>query len=342
MNNLHLLKIWVNAITNTSNDLKQWEDLDKDLQLALEPLRDIYLKNSNKVDFLTETINSLPNPTFVKTSDLKFCIINKSYENYFKVHRTKLLDKNVLEVEHLSEEDKTHYHNQDLEMLNNLATIHYETTFNLGDEDTHQALYWSKSFSVESTKENGIVGEIVDISMQKELESKLSENIEELKIAYTTDFTTGLFNRYGLHEKTPELLENSKLSNHPMSILVADLDNFKNVNDTYGHSVGDEVIFTFANTLKSICRNSDICARYGGEEFLVLLSDTNLQDAISIGKEICKTFENTKILKDGKKVTVSIGATEYTKNEQLEDLFLRGDKALYIRKNSGKNGVSYI
>lgn len=354
---------WISCVSSNEDDSAIWDSLDQELIDMLSPIRGKLARHMYEVDklkdelvkvkkessFFQEALNSLPNPIFIKSHKSEFVFFNRSYEESFGVKREDFIGKCVVDSEYLSEEDRIKYEKQDQGLLRQLNSIHYEEDFIFSDGKMHQTLYWNKGFLVQSTGERGMVGEIVDISEQKELERKLSVSVDKLELAnkvakkaYHTDFATGLANRYVLNECLPELILKAKKKKSPLTAFIADLDNFKNINDTYGHAVGDEVLVAFANVMQYVCRKDDVCIRYGGEEFLVLMPETNVSEATAVAEKICKEISDKSILEDGKKVTVSIGATQYIIGENVDHWINRADKALYIKKNSGKNGVACV
>ncbi|PAF53968.1 hypothetical protein BKH42_03095 [Helicobacter sp. 13S00482-2] len=127
------------------------------------------------------------------------------------------------------------------------------------------------------------------------------------------------------------------------SILFFDIDNFKNVNDIYGHTAGDKLLGIFGNILKQNCRGTDMVGRYGGDEFLVLMPNTDLERAKEFAKRICKTIEQTNFTyKEQKiKVTTSIGIAERASYNNKFELIDSVDKFLYKAKNSGRNRVEW-
>ena len=123
-----------------------------------------------------------------------------------------------------------------------------------------------------------------------------------------------------------------------------DIDNFKSINDTYGHQVGDCVIKSLANCLTNCTRGSDYVFRYGGEEFTVLLSNTDIKGAKQLAERMRAAVENVVCICDDVNVsyTVSIGVTQLGNNDTVTKLFTRADKALYNAKKAGKNCVKSL
>lgn len=172
-----------------------------------------------------------------------------------------------------------------------------------------------------------------DITLRKKIE-------EKLHIEATTDPLTQLFNRRFLLSILESLTETVKEERKPFSIIMADIDNFKHINDTYGHEVGDEVLKELAKILKENLRERDIIGRWGGEEFLIILFDTTLEDAYHVAEKLRKKVEESLMPKKIK-ITISLGVSEHSFNENIKDTIKRADEALYEAKHAGKNCVKY-
>ncbi len=134
-----------------------------------------------KLAFFEAVVDEIPIPTFAKSADARFCVLNKAYEQYFGINSNELLGITVLDLQHLPLEDRKKYQAEDLRLIENSEETHYETTFKLED-GVAQALYWTKGFRAK-TDEKGLVGVFVDISKQKELEASLANSVTELKTA---------------------------------------------------------------------------------------------------------------------------------------------------------------
>tara|TARA_Y100000782_G_scaffold29777_1_gene33274 strand:+ start:237 stop:1010 length:774 start_codon:yes stop_codon:yes gene_type:complete len=153
------------------------------------------------------------------------------------------------------------------------------------------------------------------------------------------DQLTGLYNRYYLLEAAEQRMANAARHGTPISILMLDIDYFKNINDQHGHLVGDSVLARMAAELLSACRKEDIAARYGGEEFAFLLGYCPIDVAEAKAEVIRQQVESISF-SHGIKVTVSIGVTHLgAEDTTIEQLFDRADKALYQAKKLGRNQV---
>ncbi|MGB9681897.1 MAG: diguanylate cyclase [bacterium] len=165
------------------------------------------------------------------------------------------------------------------------------------------------------------------------------DNAEKLAI---TDPLTHLYNRRFFEERFKDELLKTKISKTQLSLIMADIDHFKVINDTYGHKVGDKVLEVLALILKANVRDKDIVARYGGEEFMILLPNTNKIDAQKVAERIRQEIEETPLTEiDGpERFTVSFGVAGFPEDgEDINDLFLKVDQALYEAKKLGRNRV---
>lgn len=151
-----------------------------------------------------------------------------------------------------------------------------------------------------------------------------------------TDPLTNTKNRRALDYKLDEIKDIQQISEHSFCLIILDIDNFKIINDTHGHTIGDEILVKLTKKLSSRLRKSDDFYRYGGEEFIIILPYTELKQAQIVAEELRKTVEKIKIDNDIK-VTISLGVAEHVESESKEEWISRADKALYQAKNSGRN-----
>lgn len=171
----------------------------------------------------------------------------------------------------------------------------------------------------------------------------LRKELEKTKVKSMTDGLTGVYNRQAFDELLLEIIERSRVMSTDFSLLLLDLDDFKSINDTYGHLVGDRVLVAFCQKSRKTIRGDDILARYGGEEFAILLPGANLKNALKKARQICDTIASVRYATDTTEnddylsVTVSIGVTGFKKDDSPETLIGRADKGLYKAKKAGKN-----
>lgn len=155
----------------------------------------------------------------------------------------------------------------------------------------------------------------------------------------TIDKLTGIYNRQAFDIIIHQLLKEIQRKNFTLSVILFDIDHFKNVNDEFGHLAGDAAIKNIVKISKAAIRGSDILCRWGGEEFLILLKECRLDDAYKISEKIRKTVRKTPTVYEGKKIvaTISLGVGQYHPSEQEDSLLSRVDNLLYRAKQNGRD-----
>ena len=169
--------------------------------------------------------------------------------------------------------------------------------------------------------------------------ARLYGKVQQLAI---TDGLTGLLNHKEFHKRLDEDIEGSKRYHYMVSLLMIDIDHFKNFNDNYGHQVGDQILKTIADVIKLQIRAVDVCARYGGEEFAVILRDDDTSQPLKLSERIRSTIYAYPFKHDGvrSQLSVSIGVACFPADaDNAEDLMKRADEALYTAKKTGRNKV---
>jgi diguanylate cyclase (GGDEF)-like protein len=170
----------------------------------------------------------------------------------------------------------------------------------------------------------------------------LHDRFEREEAASRTDSLTGLANRRGFLEASDNALARSRRSGQPVSIVLGDLDDFKQINDTLGHGAGDLVLRSVAAAIRSSLRGQDLVARWGGDEFVLLLPDTPMEGARSAAESVRKKLEALPIAHQGSaiSVTLSLGVAEHSLGRSLEETIAHADEALYQAKSAGRNRVA--
>lgn len=164
-------------------------------------------------------------------------------------------------------------------------------------------------------------------------------NQDNLIAMATYDKLTGLNNRYSLEAFTEANVAQSKLNGKPLSMLIADIDFFKEINDKYGHLCGDYVLSKVADVMRGALRSQDVIGRWGGEEFMVILPDTNAETLALLAERLRLTMMQTVFIYNDKKISISVtvGAAMMVDSDTVESLVLRTDQALYQGKDNGRN-----
>jgi diguanylate cyclase (GGDEF)-like protein len=199
--------------------------------------------------------------------------------------------------------------------------------------DTKQNFYLNLSVSLFLT----FIIAIIIIRIIREYNDKLADLAKY-------DTLTKIPNRRTFQDTLQHYIALSKRNSEPLALLFIDIDDFKYVNDNFGHKIGDEVLKEVAYILKTNTRTSDICGRWGGEEFVLAFLNSDINSSTEVAEKIRTILENSLKLKTltGKSITISAGITLYEKNEALDNFISRADSAMYEAKKAGKNKIVKI
>ncbi|MFL0195442.1 diguanylate cyclase [Clostridium sp. WILCCON 0269] len=252
--------------------------------------------------------------------DYRFLDMNDSFQKILNIKAEDYIGKTVLEV--LPETEKYWIENYGRVALSGqpLNFENYSKEFN-------------KYFNIYaySPKLGQFAVLVTDVT-----ERKLSE-IENT----VTDGLTGIYNRRYINERLPIDVNNSIIHGHPLSVIMTDIDHLKNINDKYGHVVGDRIIKDFANLIKnSIRKGSDWVGRYGGDEFLIVLNNTELENAYNVAEKIRKTISDTIFEYGDTNVRITSSFGLYSIEDEkldVENILIKVDKNLYEAKRKGRN-----
>ena len=234
----------------------------------------------------------------------------------------ELFDKDLAKV----------YYEADKALFDSKGTQIYEAKVKYADDTMHDVIFHKAYFNAEDESVEGIVGTILDITERK----KAEEALEQLAL---TDSLTGLDNRYSLMKRLDHSLVRQKRENFKLAFLMLDLDGFKQVNDKYGHPMGDALLVEVASKLKNTFRECDIIARVGGDEFSVLLEKVaSIESLKPLAKKVLAEFSEPFVI-DSKQLSIGISigiALSSSSGFSSEDIIKQADAALYQVKNSGK------
>jgi diguanylate cyclase (GGDEF)-like protein len=170
----------------------------------------------------------------------------------------------------------------------------------------------------------------------------MREREKSLQEISVTDELTGLFNRRFLNTSLAKKMAESRRSSTPLSMLMIDVDHFKDFNDAYGHPEGDQVLVSLGKMLTQTLREEDIACRYGGEEFVTILHNADKNAALEAAERIRSRFEQTVFTPGAEKtihLTVSIGVAQWLPDESPEQFIFRADQAMYQAKQTGRNRI---
>jgi diguanylate cyclase (GGDEF)-like protein/PAS domain S-box-containing protein len=184
--------------------------------------------------------------------------------------------------------------------------------------------------------------ESMDEGLQKEIVrlrhlcSDLERRNEELNHLVSFDFLTGSGSRVSFFREAQGALERAKRYGAPLSLLMIDIDFFKQVNDEFGHLKGDDILVQMTSLIRRSMRAADFMARWGGEEFVIILPQTGAEGAFSLGNRLCGRARTEDFCIE-RCLTISVGAAEYSTTDTIETLINRADHALYEAKDAGRN-----
>jgi len=211
----------------------------------------------------------------------------------------------------------------------------YEESINIGASD----------FVVKPVRLEELLLRLKRVLKERELTNERIRMMEKLQKLAITDGLTRLYNSRSFYSQLELEVDRFNRYQHPLTLLLLDIDHFKDYNDKYGHLEGDKVLVRFSQIIKSCLRTNDSAYRYGGEEFTVILPETAGEEARTVAQRIRAALEAEPFSPaDGENVTVtiSIGLTEYDPKEKLSTFIQRADLAMYRSKRSGRNKVSML
>ncbi|MCL4428295.1 MAG: diguanylate cyclase [Deltaproteobacteria bacterium] len=247
--------------------------------------------------------------------------LNKSVTNFFDIEENQLYSSNVslFNVHHNSEFSSRFIYKY-TDKTDNVRYIDlFRTAVAYGGKETGLAIF---------TDVTGQIFREQNILVEKDIYKELSE----------IDTLTQIYNRRAMDAKLTELLNLAKRYSRPLSLIMFDIDRFKNINDTFGHSTGDLILKELAAAAKEDLRNTDFFARYGGEEFIVIAPETPLKTAKELAERLRLKVQGHDF-KIGRGVTISLGVASLTDNDDERGIVNRVDSALYKAKELGRNLV---
>ncbi|MBI4276178.1 MAG: GGDEF domain-containing protein [Rhizobiales bacterium] len=219
-------------------------------------------------------------------------------------------------------------------------------TQQLGGEADREGLRAIVESLVKTTKDMEQANQKLEarLSASKQEINQLQENLEVVRSESLTDPLTSLANRKFFDSSLNENLAEAIAKNEPLSLLMTDVDHFKKFNDTYGHLTGDQVLRLVAMAMKQNIKGKDVAARYGGEEFAVILPNTMLRSALTVGDHVRQAVMAKELMKRSTgehlgRVTISVGVATLRQGDNAQALIGRADACLYAAKRAGRNRV---
>ncbi len=297
-----------------------------------QKLLQIQLKE--KQILLDTVINNVEAYIYMKDASCRFLFINEKTAQLFGTTAQNAVGKRSRDI--LPEDIADNFDIMDEEIISSGEKIEGEET--ITDDDGCVKYYWSTKVPIKDDLGRVIsfIGFSTDIT-------KLGEQRRALEERASTDELTKLANRRYFMSTAASELAQAKRQKQPLSLMIIDADYFKDINDNFGHHMGDMALSKLANTFLACVRKHDLVARIGGEEFSILLPDASLKMALKVAEKLRKNVEDTN-MEDEKgqpiALTVSIGVTTMGSDEDsLDKALIRADEALYLAKNGGRNRV---
>jgi diguanylate cyclase (GGDEF)-like protein len=192
---------------------------------------------------------------------------------------------------------------------------------------------------IRSDKKDGYLAVLRDITDRKQAESVIEAKNRELERISVTDDLTSLYNRRQANKFLDHEFQISDRYNHPLALVLIDIDDFKQINDRFGHRAGDEIIRSVANILRNNIRTTDLAARMGGDEFLMVMPDTDMEKAWSVMDRIRTTVQTELPIVTQSHISISAGITCWFRGDSPDDALERVDRLLYKAKGQGKNCI---
>lgn len=255
-----------------------------------------------------------------------FVELNEAWTHYLGYDLDEL--RSAPFVERVHPEDRERTEAEAVGLFEGAETLSFENRYQAKDGSWHW-LRWSSQLSPD---ESLIYARAADITEIKEIEAEREELLDQVQDMARHDSLTGLPNRRALEEQLPQAMARARRSLGALSVAILDIDHFKNYNDSHGHLAGDEVLRACAKAWDSALRGEDTIVRFGGEEFLVLLPDTEPEQAAEIVERLRSRTPMGQ--------TCSAGLALWDCAESIDDLLRRADEALYLAKASGRDQLA--
>lgn len=323
---------------NVSDFLLKPVDTDNLISVIEKKSHDIILeKELEKQRRRFETILNFQDNMIILTDGINIIEANKSFFDFFD--RSGLSDfisfYGTLDSQFIDDEKAIHRIEGESWVRNIIENKFERNIAKIVDIKSGEP----RTFMVKTTKFPEEDEELYIVSF-----SDITDMEEEAKILEklaTTDPLTKIYNRLKLNELLSFEIKKSDRYKLPLSLVMFDIDHFKDINDTYGHDIGDEVLVKLCEVVSANVRETDVFARWGGEEFMLMLPNTDLEGAKSTAESLRKIIETTNFGKAGR-VTASFGISEYRLESNARDMLKRVDDALYEAKKRGRNLVAAL
>lgn len=303
-------------------------------------------EEDNRYKFVLENIKDV---VWEMDENLVFTFVSQANKAMCGYEIEDMLGRSILD--YLMPDSKQYIYNQWNDMMQNKANsrlkrpVLYDVEFICKDG----SMLWCEVCVKSISKKDGVqsyIGTTRDISEKKMLDHKLKEYLAELeqknmqleKLA-NLDMLTGAYNRRRYDDFVSTEIEKNEIYGSPFSVIMFDIDNFKEINDTIGHKKGDSILQEITSLILRTLRATDKLFRWGGDEFVILLPELDLRNAMKVAVKVREAVEAYDFAIGDKKITLSLGVGSYVLNEKPDQFVNRVDNALLKAKINGKNKV---
>jgi diguanylate cyclase (GGDEF)-like protein/PAS domain S-box-containing protein len=291
---------------------------------------------SNQSYLLATMLNNIDAHIYIKDCERTFLYVNSRVAELFGDKAENIIGKKDTEI--LPKDIAEHFYQSDKQVFETNQKQVIEETVDSEDGEIRHYISTKIPFN-QPNKLPALIGFSSDVTELYRLK-------EEFKKLANTDPLTSLYNRRFFTEQAEIEYHRARRYSLPLALFIIDIDHFKNINDEFGHPVGDQVLIEVTKQLKASLRQTDILARIGGEEFSILLPETSAQAAMNLAERVRKEQNKLTITGDWQdeiKLSVSIGVSSFlSEDESFDTMFSRADKALYQAKNYSRNKVMYL
>lgn len=341
---------WLINMHNFDIEPELWNDLTEDEKEQFQKVREENLYHYTKYqeskinnELYKNILNALPFPCALKNAKGEFLFINPAHVKTFNLSTNEPY-QTIDDFHILSDKERLGLQIDNAIALDSLCTIQKPFSYE-ADPLNRRFYYWVCGFQCKNN--NRYTFSVTqDVTEFVQTENKLSEQVAMLESTNENiirlsnlDPLTGAYNRTSLVEFFELNFREARRTKSTFSILLLDIDHFKNVNDKFGHLVGDKLLQDMVTLLKNSVREKDMVFRFGGEEFLLLLPKTNFIQAYEVAERIRIHISKNLKRPDNSMITISIGIANYTNEKTATDLIKIADENLYRAKNNGRNCV---
>ncbi|MBO5162984.1 MAG: diguanylate cyclase [Ruminococcus sp.] len=297
----------------------------------------IHIKDSASFYEIERMLKELPSNIYLKDADGKYIFATHYWHHLDHSNDPDWTIRGKTDIEiRKDKENAKMAMEKDMEVIRSGKGEHYVIEINVGNIQEFFEVF-KEPVKDHNGNITGIIGLLNNVTEHELLK-------QQLKTAASIDGLTGLYNRKEIQSRIDNAVENCHKNGGTLSLLMLDIDNFKQVNDSYGHKQGDIVIVSLANILKNnqpYFKGKFSAGRWGGEEFMLLLHDTEISAAAYIAELIRQCFANI-IFPNMRSQTISLGVTQLKQGDTSDSLCIRVDDGLYQAKKTGKNRVHII